>query len=150
MRTPTHIMLHHSLTKDGETVSWAAIEKFHRETNGWRDIGYHAGIEVVTGNPDLEKYAIQALQGRAVDEVAAACPQGEMNEKALHVCVVGNFDEVGPSVELLARLVSRVVIPWRRQFSIPVANIVGHRDFNPHKTCPGLKFSIETVRRMSA
>jgi len=38
--TKTHVVIHHSLTKDGQAVSWGAIERFHRETQGWSDVGY--------------------------------------------------------------------------------------------------------------
>jgi len=144
----THIMIHHSLTKDGETVSWAAIEKFHRETNGWSDIGYHAGVEVVTDNPDLAAYQIQALIGRSPLAQASACPQGGMNTRALHVCVIGNFDLVAPSEQVLRALCRRVIVPWMREYGIAPSQIVGHRDYNPSKTCPGKLFDLDLVRRM--
>ena len=148
MRIPTHIMVHHSATKDGATVSWAAIEKFHREDpeHRWRDIGYHAGVEVVTDNPGLQRYRFQALIGRPVHDLASACPQGRMNEIALHACCVGNFDVVKPDPAMLAVLAKRVIIPWRRQFGIPVENIVRHHDFNSGKTCPGVLFDMAALR----
>lgn len=151
MRTPTHIMVHHSATPDGSTVSWAAIEKFHREDpkHLWRDIGYHAGVERVTENPDLKAYRYQALIGRGLHDAAAACPQGRMNEIALHVCCVGNFDLVEPDRDMLLVLVKRVIIPWRRQFAISVENIVTHNQFNPAKTCPGTRFDMAKLRGMA-
>jgi hypothetical protein len=142
------IMLHHSLTEDGETVSWAAIEKYHREHEGWRDIGYHAGVEVVTGNPALSDYRVQALYGRSPFEQASACPQGNMNVRALHACVVGNYDEHPPSLATLKILVKRIVLPWMREYGIPPEQIVGHRDFNPAKSCPGKAFDLDLVRRL--
>lgn len=144
----THIILHHSLTKDGETVSWAAIEKYHRETNGWRDIGYHAGVELVTGNADLVGYAFQGLVGRPPSAVAAACPQGNMNVLGLHLCFVGNFDLAPPSDEILRRAALRFILPWMSEHGIDVERIKGHRDFNPAKSCPGRLFDIDRVRRM--
>lgn len=144
----THIMLHHSLTKDGATASWPAIEKYHRETQHWRDIGYHAGIEVVTDNPELAAYMHQVFVGRPPREQASACPQGDMNRVGLHLCFVGNFDLAPPPLEMLQRAVDRVIMPWMRDFNISPDRIVGHRDFNPAKSCPGLKFDIEVVRGM--
>lgn len=146
-RRPEWIMVHHSATKDSGTVSWAAIERFHRETQGWRDIGYHAGLELV-GGPELGPYAYQALIGRSVNSPAAACKEGEMNTRALHVCVVGNFDDVAPSSAILAVLKKRVLLPWMDLFGIPADHIVGHRDYATYKTCPGRSFDLEAVRRM--
>lgn len=146
--TRTHIMVHHSLTPDGATVSWAAIEKYHRETQGWRDIGYHAGVELVTGNPELAGYGYQALIGRAPYQPASACPQGDMNRVALHVCCVGNFDEVGPPDGLIRVLIRRVLLPWMTEYGIPPERIVAHHDYNAAKTCPGKRFDLEILRRM--
>lgn len=148
MRLPTHIMIHHSLTKDSGTVSWAAIEKYHREVNRWSDIGYHAGVENITADAGLWKYKYQALVGRANDRFAAACPQGHMNNLALHVCCIGNYDLGPPSPELLKVLLDRIILPWSREYGIPPENWVGHRDFNPDKSCPGTKFDLNLLREM--
>jgi N-acetylmuramoyl-L-alanine amidase len=139
----THIMVHHSLTKDSGTVSWAAIQRYHVETMGWADVSYHAGVELV--NPEGE---VEAFLGRDWTQQAAACPQGEMNRRALHVCVVGNYDLVAPSDEHLRVLVKRVLLPWMNLFGIGVDRIVGHRDYNASKTCPGTLFSLDNLRRM--
>lgn len=144
----TKIMIHHSFTKDSGTVSWPAIEKFHKETNGWNDIGYHAGVELVTDNPELGKYRYQALMGRGLKYQAAACPEGGMNSKALHVCCIGNYDVIAPPQELLEVLVRRILKPWMVLFELSPNCIVGHRDFNPNKTCPGSLFDLNTLRGM--
>jgi len=148
MTPRTHIMIHHSLTKDGATVSWAAIEKYHREKEMWRDIAYHGGVEVVTENRDLKGYEYQALVGRPLAAQAAACPQGDMNRVALHVCCVGNWDLVAPPLRMYEILVKRFLLPWMAQFGIGPDNIVGHHDYNPAKTCPGTKFDLSLARRM--
>src|SRR5688572_16657055 len=147
VRIPTHIMVHHSLTKDGATVSWGAIERYHREVMGWRDCGYHAGVEL-TGAPSLGPYGYQGLIGRPLAAMAAACPQGNMNNVALHVCCVGNYDLVVPPLRLLEVLIARVLLPWMREYGIPPENVVGHRDYNPAKTCPGSRFDLGRLRRM--
>ena len=160
-------MLHHSLTKDGATVSWDDITRFHTSyrcdgdilteqgyyslkaqgvgglQKPWADIGYHAGVEDVGGS-------VEAFLGRDWLKDAAACPQGSMNTKALHVCVVGDYDLVAPSDEHLRVLVKRVLLPWMRLFGISADHIIGHRDYNAGKTCPGMQFDIERVRGMVA
>jgi hypothetical protein len=166
----THIVIHHSFTKDGDTVSWDDITRFHTSyrrggdiiteqgyyslkaqgvaglEKPWADVGYHAGVEDTTGGEG----GVQAFLGRDWLSDAAACPQGDMNRKGLHVCVVGNYDLVVPSDEHLRVLVKRVILPWMRLFGISADHIVGHRDYNPNKTCPGSQFDIDKVRRLVA
>jgi len=133
------IMVHHSLTKDGETVSWGAIERYHRETRGWTDIGYHFGVENIAG----DQYAVV---GRPEHRPAAACPQGEMNRLAIHVCCVGNFDLAPPSQAMLQLVVKRVLIPVMDRYGITPERIVGHHQYNPAKSCPGTKFDLAKLR----
>ena len=103
---------------------------------------------MVTDNPGLRDYAYQALLGRGLMSQASACPQGEMNRVALHVCCVGNFDLMVPPPEMLDVLVRRILLPWMEAFSIPPERVVGHRDFNPAKSCPGLLFNLPQLRKM--
>lgn len=127
--TPTQIIIHHSLTADGSTVSWGAIRHYHIVTLGWEDIGYHAGTELV-GN------AYEIFMGRMWD-VVGAHTRGE-NLHSLGLCFVGNFDvDVPPQVQLAAG--ARVIRLWMRLFHIGLPNIYPHSHF-ADKSCPGTKF----------
>jgi len=165
MRVRSHIVLHHSKTKDGLVVDAPAIFRFHTSyrhggeivseaefrrlralaTPGleppWRDVGYHALVEQTDRG-------VVAILGRDWLEPAAACRQGDMNQVGLHACIVGDYDRNDPDPEVLDVLVRRVIAPWMRLFGIAAERIVGHRTFNPSKTCPGLRFDLEAVRRM--
>ena len=134
-------MVHHSLTKDGATVSWKAIEEYHKVTNGWEDIGYHAGVELIN-----DKY--YALMGRDLSKRAAAVKEEDMNGRAFHVCLVGDFDLMPPTKEQLNVLIQRVIHPWMYQFGIRSQNVRGHRDFAPYKSCPGKLFDMDQLRGM--
>jgi len=138
----THIMLHHSLTSDGETVSWGAIRRHHVEARGFPTIGYHYGVELVG-----DQYEV--LMGRSELDPASACPEQEMNARALHVCCVGNFDEAAPPQAMLDALVGLIILPAMVEYGLPPERIIGHRDITAWKTCPGSQFDLEVVRRMS-
>jgi N-acetylmuramoyl-L-alanine amidase len=133
---PKYIILHHSLTKDGRTVSWDAIRRYHTQRMQWRDIGYHFGIERVG-----KRYEI--LLGRMMNEVGAHC-RG-MNRDSLGICFVGNFDNVPPPIEQwdlglkLARALMEIL-------QISQENIRGHREFAPYKSCPGERFDLDAFR----
>jgi N-acetylmuramoyl-L-alanine amidase len=142
----SYIMLHHSLTKDGQTVSWQAIRRYHKETLGWKDIGYHFGIEFIGayGNTPLPG-GYEILMGRPLDQDGAHCAAQDMNHKAIGICFIGNFDE-DPVPEgqwsqgvILARSLTRLL-------DIPVSFIVPHRDYAP-KSCPGKLFDLDKFRR---
>ncbi len=139
------IMLHHSLTKDDQTVSWGAIRKWHmglHPDSPYRekpmiDIGYHFGIEQIG-----DQYEI--LVGRNLDENGAHCPQAEMNRKAIGICFVGNFDIAPPPAQQWATGLW-FVGSLMRILDIPI--VVGHHDYNPGKSCPGKMFDMELFKK---
>ena len=135
-------MLHHSLTRDGQTVGWGAIRRHHVETRGFHEIGYHYGVELVGDHYEV-------LMGRSELDPAVACPEGEMNARALHVCCVGNFDDASPPSAMLEAVVGLVILPAMVEYGLPPERIIGHRDIDPTGTCPGRHFDLEVVRRMS-
>lgn len=138
MLNPGKIIIHHSLTPDGSTLSWSAIHHYHVNHNGWSDIGYHAGIEEVEG-----RYV--CLFGRP-DVVPGAHTLGH-NDSSLGFCFVGNFDERAPDEQRMRVAARRVLAPWCIRFGIRPGYIVGHRRF-AEKSCPGSKFRVERLQQI--
>ncbi len=147
---PQYICIHHSLTKDGHSVDWEAIRRYHKETLGWTDIGYHYGVERVGTGLSLQV-------GRPESKTGAHTKEMHMNLKSLGICVVGNFDLVPPGQELmrfLADLIARKV----EEYGIPVNAVLGHREVGKmagfdwrkgqYKSCPGRHFQMDLLREM--
>jgi len=134
----THVIIHHSLTKDGATVSWDAIRKFHMEQNGWNDIGYHAGIELVG-----DEYVI--MTGRSLSTKGAHCKEENMNSKAIGFCFVGNYDLIAPPITMLVKGASYIK-GIMDIFGIIPANVRGHRDYATYKSCPGRLLDMSIFR----
>ena len=99
MNTWTHIIIHHSLTEDGQTVNWQAIRRYHIVDLGWADIGYHYGIEWIHRGYEI-------LVGRPLS-MDGAHTLG-MNDKAIGICVVGNYDVQYPMAAMIVKLVPLV------------------------------------------
>ena len=134
------IVLHHSLTRDGDTVSWDAIRRHHTDPNGppqyrMRDIGYHAGVEMIGG-------AYEVLFGRPLDWFGAHTVGA--NRTHLGFIFVGNFDGAPPEDDMLEVACERAIRPWMKAFGIGVTDIRRHSDFAP-KTCPGRVFDLNRL-----
>ena len=139
---PEYIIIHHSLTEDNQTVSWNAIRKYHVEENGWRDIGYHYGIELVGDTYEIFK-------GRMDNEAGAHCLG--FNDKSIGICLVGNFDQVGPTPTQL-RILRHLVNSLMDIYGIKSDKVLGHWETYemmnqpPQKTCPGVMFNMPDFR----
>ncbi len=131
---PDSIVIHHSLTKDGSTVSWGAIRKYHMDPAGpynMQDIGYHFGVELIGDHYEV-------LLGAMPNEEGAHCKDAGMNHKALGICVVGNFDVDQVPDGALSCLIK--LVRWLMgKYGIPVPRVYRHSDF-AKKTCPGKLF----------
>ncbi len=133
----THIMIHHSLTEDGRTVSWQAIRRYHVTEQKWLDIGYHFGIELINDHYEV-------LVGRDLDRDGAHCVG--MNAKAIGICLVGNFD-ASPVPAAQWNRAAALVRSLMKELDIPIDNVVPHRDYAP-KSCPGKLFDMASFRRV--
>lgn len=138
------IVVHHSLTSDGSTVSWGAIRRYHVETNGWRAIGYHFGIERIGDH-------VETLLGRQIHEDAAAVKEAQMNRVAVHICIVGNFDITSPPTDVWRAAVA-LVASLCLLLNVDPSRVSGHRQWalsngKPYKSCPGNAFDLDLFRR---
>ena len=133
---PERIILHHSLTADGQTVSWSAIRRYHTQLLGWADIGYHFGIELVGMHHEI-------LTGRMLNEQGAHC-RGH-NGNSIGICFVGNYDKMHPPEEMW-ELGLRLVASLCDVLKIPLRSITGHRDHS-NKSCPGHMFDLDKFIR---
>jgi hypothetical protein len=133
---PKYLILHHSYTKDSGTVSWQAIRRYHTDTLGWRDIGYHYGIELVN-----DEYEI--LIGRLEGETGAHT-RGH-NRDSIGICLVGNFDSQTPDQDqwnMLLELVANLCL----RYDLNAEDVKGHREFASYKSCPGTSFDLDKFR----
>lgn len=142
MFTPSKIIVHHSLTKDNQTVSWGAIRRYHTSPppdgpadGPYIDIGYHVGVEMV-----YTEYEI--FFGRSWD-IPGAHTRG-VNQSSLGIVFVGDYDNFPPPEKMLD-IASVLIKLWMKLFNITKDNIFGHRDFADYKSCPGKMFDMERL-----
>ena len=141
---PTHIIIHHSKSADGPRMSWAGIRRYHTVGKGWRDIGYHYGIEIIDGECEV-------LVGRLMTTNGAHCTAKHMNVRSLGVCVVGDFDLAVPSV-IRWNVVVALVTSLVETIHADVGDVLGHGEVDPiyangaPRTCPGKMFDMHRFR----
>jgi len=131
----THIMIHHSATKDTDHVDTAVYRTHHTLNRGWRGIGYHLIVERIAN-----KY--QVVVGRPLDWDGAHCPG--WNQKAIGIVFAGNFNKKAPSEQLLAWGVKYALKPMMEIFDIPKENILLHREHRQTE-CPGKYMTRELI-----
>lgn len=134
------IILHHSLSEDGETLNFKAIKKYH-EHKGFDDVSYHFVVEEYKEEPVV-------ICGRPLYQEGAHTLKG-FNKTHLGVCIVGNFNidnlEVKTEEKLVDFLAGLCIIT-----EIPASAIKGHKEADTGRTCPGDFFPLENIKEAVA
>ena len=129
MRIITLIVVHCSAVRPDQTSSAAQIDTWHRRRGFHLGIGYHY---VVRRDGEIEP-------GRPEYMIGAHCVNH--NAHSIGVCYEGGLDIRGQpadtrTAEQMAAM-RRLLEELHQRY--PRALIVGHRDLNPGKKCPGYK-----------
>ena len=129
MRKITLIIVHCSAVRPDQQSSAAQIDTWHRNRGFHLGIGYHY---VIRRNGEIEA-------GRPEFIVGAHCKNH--NAHSLGVCYEGGLDIRGQPADTRTaeqKTAMRQLLEDLHQ-RYPRALIVGHRDLNPGKKCPGYK-----------
>ncbi len=129
-----YIVIHHSGTASG---SAAVFDRYHREHNNWRGVGYNFVIGNGHGSPDgLVEVTFRWEQ--QTDGAHAGHP--EYNRYGIGICVVGNCNNRPPSEKQMHALIG-LVNYLQERCEIPTRHVYGHRHVRPDGTeCPGKLF----------
>ena len=124
MRTINEIIIHCSATKEGNKISAATIDKWHKD-RGWRCIGYHYVVRI---DGSIE-------YGRPVQDIGAHV-KGR-NKHSIGVCYIGGLDANMEPKDTRTRDQKESLLYLLKTLKRlhPEATIHGHREF-ANKACP--------------
>lgn len=112
------------------------IRSWHVDGNGWDDIGYHYVInngKPHSNEPYQEEWDGKVETGREHDVVGAHA--AGHNHDSLGICLIGLGDGKFTPAQIAAL---EQTVEWLQgTYNIPNSGVIGHRDVNPHKECPG-------------
>ncbi|MGO9416957.1 MAG: N-acetylmuramoyl-L-alanine amidase [Syntrophobacteraceae bacterium] len=137
-----YIILHHTATSKGNAKT---INRAHGDRGFWNGLGYHFLIDNGTmgkgdGQIEMSPRWIRQQNG-------AHCKADDMNEKAIGVALVGNFNYEKPTPTQLQSL-SFLLSVLCRYYGIPAANVMVHGQVPGAKTeCPGKLFPMDYLNQ---
>jgi len=136
-----YIVVHHTATGRGNAKT---IYISHRDRGFSNGLGYHFLIDNGTmgkGDGQIEMGPRWIWQ-----QEGAHCKADDMNEKAIGIALVGNFNYEKPTPNQLQSL-SFLISVLRGYYHIPRAHVMGHRQVRGAKTeCPGKLFPMNYLR----
>lgn len=137
----TYIVVHHSATRTGGA---AAFDKYHREQNGWDELGYHFVIGNGTNTPDGQ---VEVGSRWRTQKHGAHCktPDNYFNEHGIGICLVGDFTRTSPTPKQYASLM-RLVRFLSARCRIDPSHITTHGALTHKTQCPGRRFQLAGVR----
>jgi hypothetical protein len=144
----TAIVIHHSATETGNA---AIFDRMHREEKHWEGVGYDFVIGNGSNSGDGEVEVTFRWQRQMAGAHCGGTPDNWANEKAVGICLVGNFDYRPPTAKQMQSLLNLIHFLQNR-YGIPISRIYGHRDTPGARItdCPGKMFPMDRLIRMVA
>ncbi|MCE5340469.1 MAG: peptidoglycan recognition protein family protein [Planctomycetaceae bacterium] len=139
------IVIHHSATDTGNVAS---IDDYHRNNNGWDGIGYDFIIGNGSGCGNGEVDSTFRWTGQKTGAHCKTDSSNWANEKAIGICLIGNFNKTRPSSSQMSSLLKLVRFLAKR-YDVPASRIYGHNTTPGHSTkteCPGKNFSMSYLK----
>jgi LysM repeat protein len=136
-----YIVIHHSGTSLGNA---AIFDRHHRRLGMKNGLAYH----FVIGNGKGSKDGEIEVGGRWTKQLHGGhCSVHRMNQIAIGICLVGDFEKTYPTRKQMDSLVSLLKYLMRK-YDIPKGRVIGHRDVRRgHTKCPGKNFSLTALRK---
>ncbi|RMF14193.1 MAG: lysozyme [Candidatus Dadabacteria bacterium] len=136
MREINRIIVHCAATPNGQVFTAEDVLHWHTDPKprgrGWKHAGYHFVIEL-----DGKASPLVALDDdRFIEPWEIANGAKGYNQDSVHVCLIGTDRFTEAQWDTLHRLVADLGLRF------PGATVHGHREFNPHKICPGFDVSL--------
>jgi LysM repeat protein len=134
-----YIVLHHSGTENGNLKG---MDEYHRTRRHMENgLAYH----FVIGNGKGMDDGAVGVGGRWTNQLNGGHLASEsLNEIAIGICLVGNFDTQGPTRKQLASL-DALLRALRERCDLPATAVKTHQQINPVYTrCPGRHFPAGT------
>lgn len=145
-RNWTAIIIHHSATKYGNS---AIFDGWHKD-KGWDGVGYDFVIGNGTNSGD--GVVEETFRWREQREGAhtGGTPNNWANEEGIGICLVGDFNQKGPTKKQMDALVN-LVRPLQKKYGISKSRVFGHGTTpgRGHDTdCPGNNFPMSKFKSM--
>lgn len=130
-----YIIIHHSSTKSGNAKIFDRYHRKEKKIPG--GIVYHFvignGTKSANGEIEVTERWHKKIPG-------PHCFDPKMNEQSIGICLVGDFEKGKPTQTQIRRL-AELIQEIRKDYNIPIENILTHKDVDPGKTdCPGKNF----------
>ena len=137
-----YIVVHHSATSSGNA---AIFDLAHHQRGMENGLAYHFvignGKDSKDGEIEVGKRWLKQLQGGHLRSDA-------LNEIALGICLVGNFEEVRPTRRQQAATIE-LISYLREKLGKPYPQFKAHREINPMPTtCPGRNFPLSAFHQI--
>lgn len=136
------IVIHHSATRAGSAEAFDAAHRARGMING---LAYHFVID--NGTDNMADGFVETGPRWVKQMHGGHCRQGNINERGIGICLVGNFSRDEPTAKQMESLVL-LVRGLQEQFKIPDDHILGHGEvIGEFSECPGKEFPWEGFRK---